>query len=128
MAQGDAEALNSKPFKYPVKIFTNATIYNIDDKEIKIIENGMKITTIEADDIVTCNTAPNTAMNDLFDKVCAAGIPVVTIGDAKQVSNLHHAVKTGADFIMQLDPKCCKLNPNQALLDNLPLDIQQQLF
>ena len=128
MAQGDAEALNSKPFKYPVKIFTNATLYNIGDKEVKIIENGMKITTIEADDIVTCHTAPNTEMNDLFDKVGKAGIPVVTIGDAKEVANLHQAVKGGADFIMQLDPKCLKLNPNHALLDNLPLDIQQQLF
>jgi 2,4-dienoyl-CoA reductase-like NADH-dependent reductase (Old Yellow Enzyme family)/thioredoxin reductase len=128
MAQGDAEALESKPWKYPVKIFQNATLYNIDDKEVKIIENGMKITTIETDDIVTCYTAPNTEMCDLFEKAEAAGVPVVTVGDAKGVANLHNAVKTGANFILQLAPESLRKNPNGAMLDNMPLDVLKQLF
>ena len=128
MAGGDAEALDSKPYKYPVKVFQNATIYNIGDKEVKIIENGMKITTIEADDVVTCHTTPNTEMHELLSQLQEAGVTVVTIGDAKKVANLHYAVKSGANCILQLDPNCVKLNPNGALLSDLPIDVQQQLF
>jgi thioredoxin reductase len=127
MAQGDAEALESKPYKFPVKVFQNATLYSIGDKEVKIIENGMKITTIPADDIVTCYTKPNTEMAELFGKLEAAGVPVVTVGDAKSVRNLHAAVKEGAQFIIRLNPEHYIKNPNDALIDDLPLDVKGAL-
>jgi 2,4-dienoyl-CoA reductase-like NADH-dependent reductase (Old Yellow Enzyme family) len=127
MAQGDAEALESKPYKYPVKMFQNATLYNIGEKEVKIIENGMKITTIPADDIVTCNIKPNTEMAALFEKVEKAGVPVVTVGDAKSPRNLHAAVKEGAQFIVRLNPEHYIKNPNDALIDDLPLDVKSEL-
>ncbi len=127
MAQGDAEALHSKPYKYPVKVFESATLYDIGQKGVKIIQNNLNITTVEADDIVTCYTKPNTALEDLFEKVEAEGIPVVTVGDAKSPRNLHAAVKEGASFILSLNPDHCVKNPNGALIDDLPMDIKTQL-
>ncbi|MBN1298518.1 MAG: FAD-dependent oxidoreductase [Actinobacteria bacterium] len=127
MAQGDAEALHSKPYKYPVKVFESSTLYDIGEKEVKIIDKNLNITTIEADDIVTCYTRSNTELADTFAKVEAAGIPVVTVGDAKSPRNLHAAVKEGASFILYLDPDNCVKNPNGALLDDLPIDVKKQL-
>ena len=127
MAQGDAEALSSKPYKFPVKVFQSATLYNIGEKEVKIIDKGMNITTIEADDIVTCYIKPNAELESVFGKLEEAGIPVVTIGDAKSPRNLHAAVKEGAQFILYLNPDILIKNPNDALIDDLPLDVRGEL-
>ena len=127
MAQGDAEALHSRPYKYPVKVFESSTLYNIGEKEVKIIDGNLNVTVIEADDIVTCYTKPSTALADVFEKVNAAGIPVITVGDAKSPRNLHAAVKEGVSFSLTLDPDYCVKNPNGALLDDLPIDVKKQL-
>ncbi|MEI6101337.1 MAG: FAD-dependent oxidoreductase, partial [Eubacteriales bacterium] len=128
MAQGDAEALHSKPYKYPVKLFQSARLYDIGEKEVKIIDKNMVITTIEADDVVTCYTQPNVELAGIFEKLEAKGIPVETIGDAKSPRNLHAAVKEGAQFIIRLDPDNLIKNANDALLIDLPLDVKKQLF
>jgi hypothetical protein len=127
MAQGDAEALSSKPYKYPVKVFQSARLYNIGEKEVKIIDNAMNITTIPADDIVTCNIKPNVEMAELYEKLEKAGVPVVTVGDAKSPRNLHAAIKEGASFILHLNPEHYIKNPNGALMDDLPLDVKGAL-
>ena len=127
MAQGDAEALSSRPYKYPVKVFESSTISSIGEKDVKIIDKNLNITVVKADDIVTCYTKSNTALDDIFEKVEAAGIPVITVGDAKSPRNLHAAVKEGATFGVTLDPDYCVKNPNGALLDNLPIDVKEQL-
>lgn len=128
MAQGDAEALSSKPYKYPVKVFQSARLYDIGEKQVKIIDKDMNITTIPADDVVTCYTRSNVEMAGIFDKLEETGIPVVTIGDAKSPRNLHAAVKEGAQYIIRLDPDNLIKNPNGALLQDLPLDVKGQLF
>jgi len=127
MAQGDAEALHSRPYKYPVKVFESSTLYEIGDKEVKIIDGNLNVTAIEVDDIVTCYTKSSTALADIFEKVNAAGIPVITVGDAISPRNLHAAVKEGASFSLKLDPDYCVKNPNEALLDDLPIDVREQL-
>jgi hypothetical protein len=127
MAQGDAEALHSRPYKYPVKVFESSTLYEIGDKEVKIIDGNLNVTAIEVDDIVTCYTKSSTALADIFEKVNAAGIPVITVGDALSPRNLHAAVKEGASFSLKLDPDYCVKNPNEALLDDLPIDVREQL-
>ncbi len=127
MAQGDAEALHSKPYKYPVKVFQGSTLYNIGEKEVQIISNNLNITKVQADDIVTCYTRPNTELAGVFEKVEAAGIPVVTVGDAKSPRNLHAAIKEAASFILQLEPDHVIKNPNGALIDDLPIDVKGQL-
>ena len=127
MAQGDAEALHSRPYKYPVKVFESSTLYDIGEKEVKIIDNSLSITTVEADDIVTCYTKSNAELADVYEKLEAVGIPVVTVGDAKSPRNLQAAVKEGALFILQLDPDNVVKNPNGALIDDLPIDVKEQL-
>jgi len=127
MAQGDAEALHSRPYKYPVKVFESSRISNIGKKEVKIIDKNLNITVVEADDIVTCYTKSNSSLADVFEKLNASGIPVITVGDAKSPRNLHAAVKEGATFSITLDPDYCVTNPNGALLDDLPIDVKRQL-
>ncbi len=127
MAQGDAEALHSRPYKYPVKVLESSTLYEIGKKEVKIIDGNLNVTAIEVDDIVTCYTKSNTALADIFEKVDAAGIPVITVGDAISPRNLHAAVKEGASFSLALDPDHCIKNPNNALIDDLPIDVKEQL-
>ena len=125
MAQGDAEALSSKPYKYPVKVFESARLYSIGGNEVKVIDKSMNITTIPADDVVTCYTKPNTGMSAVFDQLEASGTPVVTIGDAKSPRNLHAAIKEGAQFVLQLSPDHLMKNANGALIDDLPLDAME---
>ena len=127
MAQGDAEALHSKPYKFPVKVFESSTLSTIGEKEVKIIDKNLNVTVTEADDIVTCYTKSNSSLTDVFEKVNASGIPVITVGDAKSHRNLHAAVKEGAMFSVTLDPDYCVTNPNGALLDELPIDVKKQL-
>ena len=127
MAQGDAEALNSRPYKYPVKVFESSTLTGIGEKEVKIIDKNLNITVVEADDIVTCYRKADTALADVFEKVNASGIPVITVGDAKSPRNLHAAVKEGASFSIALNTEYCITNPNGALLDDLPMDVTKQL-
>ena len=52
---------------------------------------------------------------------------MITVGDAKSPRNLHAAVKEGASFSLTLDPDYCVKNPNEALLDDLPIDVKKQL-
>jgi NADPH-dependent glutamate synthase beta subunit-like oxidoreductase len=127
MAQGDAEALHSKPYKYPVKVLQSSTLCDIGKKEVQVIDKGLNITKVEADDIVTCYTRSNTELAEVFSKVEAAGIPVVTVGDAKSPRNVHAAVKEGASFILQLNAENLFKNPNDALVDDLPVDVKIQL-
>jgi hypothetical protein len=127
MAQGDAEALHSKPYKYPVKVIENSTLSSIGNKDVKVIDKNLNVTVVEADDIVTCYTKSNTEMASVFEKVEASGISVITVGDAKSPRNLHSAVKEGAMFSITLDPDYCVTNPNGALLDELPIDVKRQL-
>ena len=107
-----AEALHSRPYKYPVKVFESSTLDYIDEKEVTIIDKNLKRIVIEADDIVTCYTKSNIALDDVFDKVEATRIPVITIGDARGPGNLLAAVKEGALFSSKLDPDYCIKNPN----------------
>ncbi|MHB8280427.1 MAG: oxidoreductase [Candidatus Humimicrobiaceae bacterium] len=127
MAQGDAEGLHSRPYKYAVKVLQNSTIYEIREKEAVIIDNKFNRQVIEFDDIVTCYTKSNTAFVETLEKVEAAGIPVFTIGDAKSPRNLHAAVKEGADFIIKKLDKDLLINSNGEIAGNLPPDVRIQL-
>jgi pyruvate/2-oxoglutarate dehydrogenase complex dihydrolipoamide dehydrogenase (E3) component len=127
MAQSDAEALHSRPYKYPVKVLQSSTIYEIGEKEAIIIDNKFNHHVIEFDDIVTCYTKTNSDLAETLEKVKAAGIPVFAIGDAKSPRNLHAAVKEGADFIVKILDKDLLINPNGAIAGNLPPDVRIQL-
>ena len=122
-AQGDAEALESKPYKYPVKVLENSTIYSVEEGKVVVMDKNFNRTELAIDDVVTCHTRSNTA---LFEELCAAGVPVINAGDSKSPRNLHAAVFEGASFGLKLEEKLL-MNSNHSVMDNLPIDVFGQL-
>lgn len=123
-AQTDAEALHSEPFKYPVKVYENSTVYSIEDGKVVLMDKNFQRTELAIDDVITCNTRSNTA---LFDELMAAGVPVVNAGDSKAPRNLHAAVMEGATFGLKLEESVL-MNPNHSVVDDLPADVRGQLL
>jgi hypothetical protein len=75
------------------------------------------------DDVVTCHTGPAAAP---FGELRAAGVYVITVGDAVRPRNLCHAVKEGSAFGLVVDEQML-FNPNGAILNELPPDVLAQL-
>lgn len=123
-AQTDAEALHSEPFKYPVKVYENSTVYSIEEGKVVLMDKNFQRTELAIDDVITCNTRSNTA---LFDELRAAGVPVVNAGDSKAPRNLHAAVMEGATFGLKLEESVL-MNPNHSVVDDLPADVRGQLL
>jgi 2,4-dienoyl-CoA reductase-like NADH-dependent reductase (Old Yellow Enzyme family)/thioredoxin reductase len=121
--QGDAEVLQSRPYKFPVKVITSTTVESIDGTTVTLRDKDFNRTTIEVDDVVTCHTRPDAA---LFAELRAAGVNVVNVGDAVKVRNLYQAVKEGATFGLMVDEHLL-FNPNGAILNELPMDVLGQL-
>jgi NADPH-dependent 2,4-dienoyl-CoA reductase/sulfur reductase-like enzyme len=122
-AQTDAEALTSKPYKYPVTVITNATVIEIRDGEVVLQDKNFQRTTLPMDDVVTCHTRPNVA---LLNEVQAAGLPVINVGDAVRPRSLYAAVKEGAAFGLNLDEEML-FNSNHVMVNELPVDVLGQL-
>ena len=123
-AQTDAEALHSEPFKFPVKIIENSTVYSVEEGKVVLMDKSFQRTELAIDDVITCHTRSNTAF---FEEVRRAGIPVVNAGDSKQPRNLHAAVMEGATFGLKLEERVL-MNANHSLIDSLPIDVQAQLL
>ena len=121
--QTDAEALDSKPFKYPVSVYESRSIDEIREGEIVLIDRDFKRTVVPCDHVVTCWTRPDTSF---LERMKGAGFPVVNVGDSVKPRNLHAAVKEGACAGLTLDERCF-FNPNDALIDGLPVDVAGQL-
>jgi thioredoxin reductase len=121
--QTDAEALTSKPFKYPVDIITNSTLYEIRADEVVIQDKNFNRFTLPVDDVVTAHTRPNV---DLLNEMKAAGLKVINVGDSLAVRNLFYAVKEGSAFGLALDEHML-FNPNHAIVNDLPLEVLDQL-
>jgi 2,4-dienoyl-CoA reductase-like NADH-dependent reductase (Old Yellow Enzyme family)/thioredoxin reductase len=122
-AQGDAEALTSRPFKHPVTVITNATVREVRAGEVVIEDHEFGRTTLAVSDIVSCHTRP---VIDLFGELQAAGVHVVNVGDSLRPRNLYHAVKEGSAFGLAVDEHML-FNPNHAILNELPIDVLAQL-
>ena len=121
--QTDAEALRSKPFKYPVDIITNATVYEIREDEVVIQDKEFNRTTLPIDDVIACYTRPKV---DLLNEIREAGLNVINVGDSAGVRNLYYAVKEGAAFGLALDEHLL-FNPNNAIVNDLPMEVLDQL-
>ncbi len=122
-AQTDAEALESTPYKYPVKVIENSTIYSIEEGKVVVMDKNFNRTELAIDDVVTCHTRSNMA---LFDELCAVGVPVINAGDSKSPRNLHAAVMEGATFGLKLE-ESVMMNPNHSVINDLPADVRGQL-
>ncbi len=121
--QTDAEALTSKPFKHPVTVIESATLDEIREGEVTVIDRNFQRVTVPCDHVVSCWTRPNT---ELLGALTAAGLPVVNVGDAVQPRNLHAAVREGALAGMAVEEHAL-FNPNHALMDGAPIDVVGQL-
>ncbi|WP_367355250.1 FAD-dependent oxidoreductase [Atribacter sp.] len=120
--QTDAEALTSKPYKYPVKIYNQSTIDEITEHELILMDKNFQKMSLPYDHIISCWTRPNI---ELYEKIKAAAIPVVNIGDSVEPRNLHAAVKEGTTIGLNIE-KNILLNPNQKPVSDLPLDVAGQ--
>ncbi len=121
--QTDAEGLHSKPFKYPVKLVENSTIYEVKDGEIIVQDKEFKRESILADTVISCKLKSNTS---LYNELISADIPVFNVGDSLEVRNLHAAVREGAAFGLNMDDNML-FNSNNAVMNHIPLDVLQQL-
>ena len=121
--QGDAEVLESKPYRHKVKVITSTTVESIEGGTVVLRDAEFGRTTIEVDDVVTCHTRPLTG---LFDELRSAGVPVINVGDSVSPRNLYQAVKEGSDFGLAVDEHLL-FNSNHAVLDDLPMDVLGQL-
>ncbi len=124
-AQTDAEALSSKPFKYPVRVIESARVLAIDGTQVTVARAGLADEMVEADDVVTCHVRPNA--DKVFDELRAAGVPVVMVGDAVAPRNLSAAVREGAAVGLNLEEHML-VNPNGAVMNELPLEVAQMLL
>jgi len=122
-AQGDAEALHSRPYRYPVNVITSTTVDQIRDGELVLRDRDFRRSTLVFDDLVSCHLRPETG---LFDELRAAGVPVINAGDAVRPRNLYWAVKEGSGFGLAVDEHLL-FNPNHAILNEVPLDVLGQL-
>ena len=121
--QTEAEALTSKPYKYPVTVIPGSMVDEIREKEIVVVDRDFHRTTVACDAIVTCWTRPST---ELLGQLKAAGVRVVNVGDSVTPRNLHAAVREGAAAGLQLDGSML-VNSNDAFMTDLPLDVRGQL-
>ena len=88
--QEEAEALEPKPYKYPVTVIENSTVYEVKDGEV--VDTGQEFQPQHdtgIDTVITCHTRPN---RKLFDELKAQGVTVFNAGDAVSPRNLHAAV------------------------------------
>ena len=122
-AQGDAEALASRPFKHAVTVIENATVREVREGEVVIEDHEFRRTTLPVSDVVSCHTRPVT---DLFAELRAAGVHVINAGDSVRPRNLYYAVKEGSAFGLAVDEHML-FNPNHAVLNDLPIDVLAQL-
>jgi 2,4-dienoyl-CoA reductase-like NADH-dependent reductase (Old Yellow Enzyme family)/thioredoxin reductase len=122
-AQGDAEVLESRPYKFPVTVLTQTTIREIRDGEVVLQDKDFKRTTLAVDSIVGCHTRPRL---ELFEELRAAGLHVINVGDSVRPRNLYFAVKEGAGIGLAVDEHLL-FNPNHAVVNDLPLDVFGQL-
>ena len=122
-AQGDAEVLESRPYKHPVRVLTETTVREIREGEVVLQDKDFNRTTIAVDSIVGCHTRPRL---ELFEEVRAASLHVVNVGDSVRPRNLYHAVKEGAGIGLAVDEHLL-FNPNHAVVNDLPIDVLGQL-
>ncbi len=122
-AQEDAEALDSKPYRFPVRVLTSTTVHEIRDGSVVLRDRDFALSELAVDDIVNCHTRPVTG---LLEELRAAGVPVLNAGDSVAPRNLYHAVREGSAFGLAVDEHLL-FNPNGAIVDDLPADVLGQL-
>lgn len=120
----NGEGLKGKAFAHPVTLLCNSTVTEIKPGgEVVILNNAFQRTTVKVDHVVLARVEQD---DQLYEDLLAAGIKVVKIGDAARVRNVRGAVTDGANAALVLE-KDAELNASNALVSNLPTEVQFQL-
>lgn len=122
-AQSDAEALDSKPYKFPVKLVENARVLEISGNTVVVEDKNFETRKLTADAVVSCMLRPRLG---LYDELVKAGVRVANAGDSKNPRSLSAAVYEGALFGLNLDGSML-INSNGAVMTDLPADVFEQL-
>jgi pyruvate/2-oxoglutarate dehydrogenase complex dihydrolipoamide dehydrogenase (E3) component len=121
---GNGEGLRGKTYAHPVTIIRSSTITEINpDGQVVIMDNAFQRSSVKIDNVVLALVEKN---DSLYESLKGAGIRVAKIGDAASVRNVRGAVTDGANAGLTLE-KDAALNANNALVANLPTEIQFQL-
>ncbi len=120
-AGGNGEGLALRTFAHLVTVLTQTTVLAIkEDGEVILQDHEFSRRSIKVDNVVLSQVEPN---DDLYRKLFEAGLPVVKIGDAKEVRNLRGAVTDGANLGLVVE-KDLVLNANNAFISQLPTGIE----
>ncbi len=123
--QEQAEGLeDKKTFAHPVKVYESSTVSEIKDGCVVVMTANFERIEIPIDNVVSCHVKPN---DEFFGEMLEAGLKVVNAGDSVSPRNLHAAVDDGAEFGLTLDEKSLLWNPNNAVLNQVPLDVYGML-
>ncbi len=121
--QTDAEALDSKPYKHPVTVMENSRILEIKEDGVVVEDDNFENKFVECEDVVNCHVSSN---NEFYKELKDAGITTFNVGDSSTPSNLSHAVREGAEFVLNLDESLV-INPNGAIVNDIPLELKSSL-
>lgn len=119
-SQTDAEALDSKPYKYPVDVIENSKVLEVKDGQVIVEDKNFGQRIVECDDVVNCNIVPETT---LYEQLLTKDVKVFNIGDALRPANLSHAVHTAGDLILNFDDNFI-LNGNGSIIKDIPLELE----
>ncbi len=119
----EAEALTPKPYKHAVTVLEATTVIHIGDGKVTVQDKEFNQKELEIDTVVTCHVKPNLA---LLEQAAASGLQMVNIGDSVHPRNLHAAVNEGAVFGKNVEGDALT-NPNNAPINELPIDVLEQL-
>lgn len=122
-AQTDAEALTSKPYKYPVQIIENSRIREVKERSVIVEDKQFCTQEVTCDDVVTCYVKSNDAF---YKQLEENGITAFNIGDSTVPSNLSHAVHQGAEFVLNLDDYFI-INANGCVAKDVPYEVREIL-
>ena len=122
---GDAEALNSRPFKHRVKVETSSDIIEIKNGSIVLNQWAGSLTRkeIQADNVVCCFVEPD---RSLYEELVKEGVPVMNVGDSVAPRNLSAAVREGALTGKNISDAVI-MNPNNTVVDEVPTEIMTLL-
>lgn len=121
--QTDAEALHSKPYKYPVTVIESSRIREVKEDCVILENKAFQEQIIPCDDVVTCYVRSN---QKLYHEMLDAGITAFNIGDSSIPANLSHAVHDAGEFVLNLSDEFI-VNPNGCVIKEVPLEVREML-
>ncbi len=119
----EAEALTPSSYKHRVDIMESSTVLEVGEGRVIVQNKDFEKMELAIDTVVTCHVKPNV---EFLEEAVRAGVQIVNIGDSVKPRNLHAAVNEGAVFGKNVEGEALT-NPNNAPINDLPIDVLGQL-